>query len=356
MNKHLCKIAAAVLALAISWPASGGTSFAQKLPAAQAGTIPKASGSIAFIREGDIWVMDADGQHQMRVADVDNADGRLSWAPDGKRIAYTRSGKIQYQQPENSGGAKKLYDVFVAFVDSAKTGNTFWWRRLTNQLGGRDPEWSPDGSTIYFCQDLNANTINAMLPNYQLCTVDPEGGNLHILRKDWQTMSEGLMAPSVAANGDIAFVHLYSSASPGQSESSLKPQGISVLPKASVMKSMAELRETTKQFANCVAPAWSPDGKWLAYIRNEISNSALYIASPDLKQRYLVYQPPPSTSMRPIAAGWSPDSKWLTFSTTDGAIYICDITGNQLKRLSGPGSDWAPAWSKAAAGKKTASK
>jgi Tol biopolymer transport system component len=72
----------------------------------------------------------------------------------------------------------------------------------------------------------------------------------------------------------------------------------------------------------------------------------LYIASPDLKERYLVFAPPPGTSLHTVSPSFSPDSKWLTFSTTDGSIWICDITGTGARRLSGPGDDKFSAWSK----------
>lgn len=339
MKRHLWTLTAAALALLLGSLLDGGTSFAQtKLPASLAGTIPpRPMGKIAFIRDNDLWMMDADGQRQQRVAEIKNADGRISWSPDGKRIAFTRAGKVQFQEPDNSGGVKKIYDVFVAYLDSAAVGNTLWWRRLSMDVGGRDPEWSADGSTIYFTRDMNANIVNAASPNYQICSMDDEGGSQVLLRKDWQNMKEFFMSPTVSAKGDVAFVHMYDN----------KPQGIAVLNKAGFMKSVDSVKIQTKKMLNCVAPAWSPDGKWLAYVRSDLQNSGVWISTPDLKTQYVIYQPPASTAMRPVAPSWSPDGKWLTFSTHDGSIYICDITGSNLKRLTGPGTDWAPAWSKA---------
>ncbi len=115
MKRHLWTLTAAALALLLGSLLDGGTSFAQtKLPASLAGTIPpRPMGKIAFIRDNDLWMMDADGQRQQRVAEIKNADGRISWSPDGKRIAFTRAGKVQFQEPDNSGGVKKIYDVFV---------------------------------------------------------------------------------------------------------------------------------------------------------------------------------------------------------------------------------------------------
>jgi len=323
----------------------------QKLPPALAGTIPaRASGRIAFVRDGDVWVMDADGTGQMRVSEVKNADGRLSWAPDGKRIVYTRSGQFTFKEPDYAGGQKKIYDLFVCYLDSAAKGNTMFWRRITDELGGRDPEWSADGSTILFTKDINANVVKAYLPNYQICTIDPEGGSLQILRKDWQTMTEYFLAASMSPSGDIAFEHLYGKSAPDKPENlNYKRQGIAILPRGGFMKSLDSVRTMSNEFANCLAPSWSPDGQWLAFVKNDMSKSGVYIVGKDLSTTYLVYEPAVGASVHTVAPSWSPDSKWLTFSTDDGSIYICQITGAGVKRLTGPGADRFPAWSKAAA-------
>lgn len=319
--------------------ATAGVAFAQtpKLSALQAGTIGKPSGQIAFIRDKGIWVMEATGAGQTKVVAAQNCDGRLSWSPDGRRIAFTRSGQIDYAEPDGTGGGKhKIYDIFVAYIDSAQVGNTFFWRRLTNDLGSRDPDWSLDGQSIIFTKDVNANNINAAMPNYQICTMTPDGENFQVLRKDWANMPEFLMAPSQNSKGDIAFVHFFAQ----------RPQGLAVLPRSRIMMSLDSIGIQSKKMLTCLVPAWSPDGKWIAYIKNDPAKPGVYITTPDVKQSYLVWEPPAGTGLITIAPSFSPDSKWLTFSTSDGSIWVCDITGNQARRLTGPGLDFAPAWSK----------
>lgn len=320
----------------------------QKLPPALAGTIPaRPSGRIAFIRDGDLWVMDADGTRQMRVCEVKNADGRVSWAPDGKRIVFPRSSMIEWKEPDNSGGRKKLYDLFVCYLDSAAKSNTMFWHRITEALGGRDPEWSADGSTILFTRVMNADAIRTDFPNYQVCTIDPDGGSFQILRKDWQSANEYLLAPTISPSGDIACEHLYGSASSDKPDmKNYKRHGFAVIPRASFTRSLDSVRTMSKRFADCLAPSWSPDGQWLAYVKNDMSKSGVYIIDKGLKTSYLVYEPPVGASVHTVAPSWSPDSKWLTFSTDDGSVYISQITGAGVKRLSGPGSDRFPAWSK----------
>jgi len=313
-----------------------------KLPPTMAGTIGQPTGQIAFMRDKNIWIMDAHGGHQMVVTEVGNADGRMSWSPDGKKIAFTRSGNVNMQGPDNLGGKHKIYDIFVAYVDSALNGKTLWWYRLTDQLGSRDPEWQSD-ETILFYRDMNAREADAFLPNYQICTMDSAGGHFEVLRPDWQNMTEFLTSPTMSPSGEIAFVHLEK-----PSQGMFRPRGIAKLHRDRFLVSMDSVRSLSGKMEGFISPGFSPDGKWIAYLNNSMSEPGVYISPADFSARYLVFAPPPGTTLQSFAPSFSPDSKWLTFSTRDGSIWICDITGNGLKRLSGPGMDGAPAWSKTA--------
>ncbi|MCK4460535.1 MAG: PD40 domain-containing protein [candidate division Zixibacteria bacterium] len=324
---------AAVVALMLVAPLAES---AEILPAEKAGTIGQPTGRIAFVRDKDIWVMNADGQNQDKICAAGNADGRPSWSPDGKLVMFTRSGKVVLKGPDNMGGKHKVYDLFIASLDSAYANKDYWWRRATNDLGSRDPDWvSPD--KVVFYKDINANDANAVTPNYQICTIEPEGGGFKPLRKDWANPGEQfLIAPSMNANGDIVCEYF----------EKVQRVGLAVIPAGRYMMPLDSIAEMAKQNTGLVAPAWSPDGKWIAYINNRMDDGGLYIATPDLKQKYLVTKPPVGTYLKPIRPSFSPDSKWLTFSTQDGSIWIIDITGNGARRLTGPGMDSSPAWSK----------
>lgn len=333
----------ALLGLLTGTLLASGTIFAQtgKMPAVKAGTIGQPTGKIAFLREKSLWIMDANGTNPLKIVDARNAEGRLSWAPDGRRIAFTRVGSADFKGPDMaSGGGHKLYDIFLGFLDSARANNSLWWLRLTDNLGSKDPEWSGDGSTITFFRDMNARDVDAERPNYQICTMSPDGGNLEPVRKDWRnTVDQYLMNPSVnPVTGEIACVVYYE----------FRPQGIAILPKGRYGMPMDSAKMLAKKLEAKMSPSWSPDGKWLAYVANDMNKPGISVVSANLADHYLIFEPPPGATIRTAAPpSWSPDSKWLTFATTDGSIWISDITGNQQRRLSGPGMDDCPAWSKA---------
>jgi Tol biopolymer transport system component len=312
-----------------------------KLPKDRAGEIGAPLGKIAFIRNGDLWVMNWDGGSQFKVVTAQNADGGMSWAPDGKRIVFPRKGKVELRSPDNLGGQHKVYDIFIGYLDTALIAKkTNWWMMITDDLGGRYPQWSRDGSRIIFTQDVNAKYANAIMPNYQTAWIDTSGGPIHIFRTDYKDYSDSalinVLMPTLGPDNQYAFVMYQGFTKLGV--------GISSLDNKKLAKE--DIGNSIKFLPNATAPAWSPDGQWIAYIEDDMAKQGIYITSPDLKEKFLVYKPAPGQSLQTYPLSWSPDARWITFATSDGSIWIIDITGNGLKQLTGAGLNIAPAWSK----------
>jgi len=311
-----------------------------KLPVEKAGTIGQAKGKVAFIRDGSIWMYNLETNLVEKISGTANKNsvGRLSWSPDNSKIMFTRSGRVSYTGTADDGGNHKLYDLFVAFLDSVKNGNRSFWNRITFDFGSRDPQWSADGKRIIFWNDKNASQIDTPKPNYQIMTMTPDGEYPKHLRKDWLTMEDVfLVNPSMNSKGDLAFVVFYD----------FKPQGLAVVHESKMMTSIDSLKLIALKNRDKILPAWSPDDKWIAFIKNKIDDAGLFITTPDLKETYLVFTPPVSTYLSTAAAPcFSPDSKYITFGTTDGSVWVCDITGKGARRLTPPGQDSSPAWSR----------
>ncbi len=134
-----------------------------KMPAEKAGTIGNPDGQIAFIRSNSLWTTGVSGTGQRLVQDARNADGAPSWSPDNREIMFTRSGTSDLKSPDMLGGRHKVYDIFIAYLDSAEAGNTFWYFRPTDDLGSRDGKWMADNKIIFW-KDMNANVLNAGEP------------------------------------------------------------------------------------------------------------------------------------------------------------------------------------------------
>jgi TolB protein len=92
------------------------------------------------------------------------------------------------------------------------------------------------------------------------------------------------------------------------------------------------------------APAWSPDGKWIAYETRVEGQFDIWLVDPS------------GTTSIPLithrrsdeSPSWSPDGRKLAFSSTrrgKADIYLVDKNGENLQRLTrDQGNNLSPAW------------
>jgi Tol biopolymer transport system component len=176
---------------------------------------------IAFAREYDIWVMNADGSGQTRLT-FDESWVKPAWSPDGSRIAMAAAG--------SSG---------VAVMDA--DGSDI---HLLTPPGDNsdDPNWSPDGSTIAFWAIREGNV--------DLYLIDPDGSNETRLT----TRRPDDFAPNWSPDGSmIAFTRFGKKSEFGD---------IHV-----VSLDGSVHRRLTRLPSYDVNPIWSPDGSLIAWER-----------------------------------------------------------------------------------------
>lgn len=140
---------------------------------------------IAFLRSGDppsLWVMDAGGANATKLAEgyVNN----YAWSPDGRWIAYVQ----QHSYPTGSGGN----DIFVIPAAGGQAVN------VTNYpAGNRSPRWSRDGRRLGFISTRGPGEGNSDLYQIWLRRADDER-----TREDWATEEErGAGPPGAVPSG-----------------------------------------------------------------------------------------------------------------------------------------------------------
>ncbi len=249
-------------------------------------------------RDGDpeIYVMEADGSHPVRLTYAPGRDAHPSFSPDDRRIVF--------QSPRANGRDTNIYTMGV---DGSHVV------QLTNLKGFAGvPVYSPDGKSIVFqwreTSDFDDNT------KWRIGVMDADGRNLH------------LITPGVANDQvpnwsrDGRRLIFYSDRTGKNQIYTMRADG-------------GEVRRLVTTGFNDNAASWSPDERRIAFTSDRDGNSEIYVMDADGGHvRRLTH-----TRATERAAAWSPDGATLLFSSDgDGPseVYVMPADGSHLVRLT----------------------
>jgi Tol biopolymer transport system component len=189
--------------------------------------------SIAFTNDQGIAVMNADGtnvrtliRHDFRTdtyAPWDMGVAKPAWSPDGQYIAFEHLGDGDVQPAQ----------IFVMKADGSDV------RRLTESADGRryaesDPAWSVEGPRVFFWSY-----------GYGIASVAASGGVPLSLYMNFPAVAYGTRPAPSPTGAAVAFTF---------NDQTTRSSSVMIMPGG-------------RSFANARETAWSPDGKWIAYVR-----------------------------------------------------------------------------------------
>jgi Tol biopolymer transport system component len=205
---------------------------------------------IAFVSgqfPAGVYLMNADGSDKRLIHSV-LAVERLSWSPDGSRIAF--------QASSGSG-----WDIFLMNADGSNVFNLSQAAGFANSSDA-NPSWSPDGRTIAFHSEREGWA--------DIWTVNVDGSGA-------RNLTHGMGGPN-GFEGDaawspdgsrIAFVS--DAAADGSVGGS--STGVWVMD-----ASGANRRRLTGEFGTVDRlPDWSPNGSWLVFQRDELPIATVHV-------------------------------------------------------------------------------
>ena len=270
---------------------------------------------IAFTstRDGnpEIYIMDADGENQIRLTRHPEEDKMPSWSPDGKKIAFVSM---------RHGGRNQIY-----MMDS--DGRNV--ERLTDGISALHPAWSPDGRAIAYDDYENEGEDS------KIYLIAPDGTNRRRLA------------------GDIPSHDIEPAWSPdSQRIAFLSSRGIWGNEIYLMDADGANQQRLTRDGWDDRDPAWSPDGRKIAFAVIGDVNSFIVVMNADGTDRRTL--PEDMLNGVPMAnayPAWSPDGRKIAYYSSivgenKGGIHLMTADGKHLKRLgnSRKGHDYDPDW------------
>jgi hypothetical protein len=280
---------------------------------------PNANGQIAFVRlddslgsqNTDIYLMDAEGNGELRLTDHPAVDVEPAWSPDGQNLAFSsdRHGKSGYPQIYTmTADGERIEQVTTGFAEADS------------------PSWSPDGARIAFRAFSEAGD--------EIFTANSDGSDLVQVSNERDDGASGAYWPAWSPDGSrIAHKRIrYDAETQTDSEAlySMTSEG-------------AEVERLTPEFFFDGAPTWSPDGSKIAFAarRNGEEAASIFVMNADGSGLSAVMEDGAGPS-------WSPDGTEIAFASArdgDSEIYVMSPDGSGVTQLTDNDlQDSEPAW------------
>ncbi|MBN2089487.1 Tol-Pal system beta propeller repeat protein TolB [candidate division KSB1 bacterium] len=262
-----------------------------------------ASSKIVFVAElnqaKELALVDYDGVGLQQLTKSGTINLSPSWAPDGRRLAYTC---FKADNP----------DLMIYYLKYGKS------IRRSNFKGlNISPAWSPDAKKIALTLSKDGNA--------EIYVMDSDGNNLRRLTNHPAIET----SPSWSPNGrEIVFT----------SDRSGSPQ-------VYIMDAEgANVRRLTYEGNYNDSPDWSPKGDKIAYVSREDGKFQIYTVDVNGENRFRVTDGVGNNEN----PSWSPHGLSLAFAsnrTGRWQIYVINLDGTKLRQLTKRGNNYSPAWS-----------
>lgn len=264
----------------------------------------------------EICLMDADGANRRRLTDNAVPDRDPDWSPDGSSIVFaSRRGASPIQG--GSDRQKRLnFDIYVMDINSGEQINI-----TSHPADDKHPHWSPDERLIAYVSNRDGSN------NGDVFTMKPDGTDVTrwtsvgwVTSLDWSPDAKRLVFHSISdGDGEIYVLNLEDD---------------------SLLRLTDNEEEDTR-------PVWSPDSRSIVFVSDRDGSNQIYV----MKLETMSVTPISSGTDASWGAAWSPNGRLISYVARRGAnaqLHVWDSVENKLLvvaedlAINGQTPRWSP--------------
>ncbi len=254
----------------------------------------------------DLWVTDLDGKTFRRLLDSELPDDEKPnniWPMYGNGEIFFVSDRSTRAK---AGSAKAMESVNNIWKIAAAGGQP---AQVTRHSSGSlfYPSISADGKTIVYEE------------NFSIWKLDTASGRTSEVKIEIATDAKENNFTVRTFNGETDSYHL----SPSTKRAVISTHGELF----TIATDRGDVSRITRSYARDTDPAWSPDGKWIAFTSDQSGRDEIWLADVNGENARKISDS--DTEKGDVA--WAPDSKSLVYSASDHTLYRFDIEGGQTR-------------------------
>ncbi len=264
--------------------------------------------TIAFDILGDIYTLPITGGTPNRIAEGLPYEVQPRFSPDGKRIAFT----------SDRGGGDNIWVMSIDGSDKRQVTKEEF--RLLNQ-----PSWSPDGRFIVAKKHF---TTSRSLGTGEVWLYHVSGGNgVALVKKPNEQHQKELGEPIYAPDGK----HIYftRNTTPGSIFQYAQDSNAQLFDIERYDLETGEVESIVAGAGGSVRPSPSPDGKKIAFVRRERTQSKLYVKDLATGEEHKVYD----ALDQDVQETWAVTGVYPNMDWTPDSANIVFWAGGKIRKL-----------------------
>jgi tricorn protease len=258
----------------------------------------------------DLWVMDVERKTYRKILDTEPNDREKA---NNAWPQYAANGEIYFV-------SDREVTAIAGSPEVLKSTNNIW---KISENGGKPTQVTHfrDGSLFYPSISSDGKTI-VFEEGFGLWKLDTASGNtsevkINIASDDKENSFEVLTVAGEADSYDL---------SPSSHRAVISAHGEIF----TIATDRGDASRVTSSYWRDTEPAWSPDGKWVAWVSDQSGRDEVWVADTEGKNAKKLSD----ADTEKLSLRWVPDSKSLAYTASDHKLYIVDAPSGQTRSVA----------------------